>query len=391
VFEVALSGNLGFVPLDEVLRLLTRADQRGSVDVRGEDIRGRIFISKKGIALATTAEDRDLHKHLVNSAYVDDSFLRHVVSGDSTFSDLGDKEGAILELIREITIESLYRLTEKGATFEVAEGAVSPYGSPRPFELEATLDESRRRAEEWATVNKVIDDLDATIHMNRDVGDREEIKINREAWRLLCELGAGASVSLMAERLGTTEFWIAKVAAEMAEQQLLVLAEEPVEATDAGDVPQWPTEVAEDSEANESWWVEPEHEEQVGDTSELPAAAEAQTSDVAAEDVPAEPAKDSRFGHFVRAAMSEPTSPPPAAESFEPEPQIVEDEVDHHTDAPTFEPAAELEGVEEDTEAFLEKVFSQLEVNGQAEVEDEGHGLLRRRRMGSVLKEIDED
>ncbi|MGH8948480.1 MAG: hypothetical protein ACRDXF_06420, partial [Acidimicrobiia bacterium] len=47
--------------------------------------------------------------------------------------------------------------------------------------------------------------------------------------------------------------------------------------------------------------------------------------------------------------------------------------------------------VEEDTEAFLEKVFSQLEVNGKVDVEEEGHGLLRRRRMGSVLKEIDED
>ncbi|HEY4607319.1 MAG TPA: hypothetical protein VIH55_06680, partial [Acidimicrobiia bacterium] len=214
-----------------MLRLLTRSDQRGSVDVRGEDIRGRIFIGKKGISIATTAEDRDLHKHLVNSGYVDDGSLRRVAAGDASFSDLGDRESAIVDLLREITIESLYHLTEKGATFEVTEGATSPYGSPRPFELEAVLDDSRRRADEWATVHRVIADLDSTIRMNRDPGDADEIKINREAWRLLCEVGSGASVKLMAERLGTTEFWIARVAADMAEQQLLVLSddfEEPV-------------------------------------------------------------------------------------------------------------------------------------------------------------------
>jgi anion-transporting ArsA/GET3 family ATPase len=66
-------------------------------------------------------------------------------------------------------------------------------------------------------------------------------------------------------------------------------------------------------------------------------------------------------------------------------------EDDEYLDAPVIEPAADFEDVEEDTEAFLEKVFSQLEVNGQPEVEEEGHGLLRRRRMGSVLKEIEED
>jgi hypothetical protein len=60
-------------------------------------------------------------------------------------------------------------------------------------------------------------------------------------------------------------------------------------------------------------------------------------------------------------------------------------------ESPALETEPEPESVEEDTEAFLEKVFSQLDSNGQADVEEEGHGLLRRRRMGSVLKEIDED
>lgn len=386
---MALSGNLGFVPLSEVLRLLTRSDQRGSVDVRGEDVRGRIFITKKGISLATTAEDRDLHTHLVNSAYVDDSFLRKVVSGEATFADLGEREAAIVNLLREITIESLYSLTDKGATFEVAEDATTPYASSRPFELEAILDETRRRTGEWATVHKVIADLDATIRMNRDIGDRQEIKVNREAWRLLAELGSGASVKTMAERLGTTEFWIAKVAAEMTEEQLLVLSEDfaPEPVRDEAD-PRPAAVIEEDEEdkdPNESWWVEPEHD-QAGDE----AAAETAVADSDDATEQGEPAKDSRFGHFVRATQVE--SPAPVVESAELAEEPVDSyEDDEYLDAPVIESAADFEDVEEDTEAFLEKVFSQLEVNGQPEVEEEGHGLLRRRRMGSVLKEIEED
>jgi len=395
VVEVALSGNLGFVPLDEVLRLLMRSDQRGSVDVRGEDIRGRIFIGKKGISLATTAEDRDLHKHLVNSGYVDDAFLRKVVSGESTFADLGDRESAIIDLLREMTIESLYNLTEKGATFEVAEEAITAYGSPRPFELEAALDDARRRAEEWATVHRAIADLDTTIRMNRDPGDREEIKISREAWRLLCELGSGASVRSMAERLGTTEFWIARVAADMAEQQLLVITEEAVEEYAPAPQQTEPESVS----PQDSWWVEPQDEAQVDEYDE--ARIVEKTVAPAAEETVAPAAEStSRFGVFSRSTFA-PQTAESSQESYEPasaEAYPTQDqEAARYGEAPAYEPseetapAAETEGVEEDTEAFLEKVFSQLEVNEQVDVEEEGHGLLRRRRMGSVLKEIDED
>lgn len=395
---MALSGNLGFVPLDEVLRLLMRSDQRGSVEVRGEDIRGRVFVSKKGIALATTAEDRDLHKHLVNSGYVDDVFLRKVVSGESSFSDLHDRETAIIDLLREITIESLYHLGVKGATFEVAEGAVTAYGSPRPFELEAALDDSRRRADEWANVNETIADLDATIRMNRDAGDVDEIKLNREAWRLLCELGSGASVAAIAERLGTTEFWIAKVAAEMTDRQLLSLGEEWSEQP----APEPAQSVSIDAPAAraDSWWVEPQEEavaEIEGETSDQPffedtAPVAFEPAEAEALEPVADEAKGSRFGHFVKSnQVDEPFAE--TEESFAPATENGDQE-ESYSETPAFDATVEAAvepDVEEDTEAFLEKVFSQLDVNGKADVEEEGHGLLRRRRMGSVLKEIDED
>jgi hypothetical protein len=364
-----------------------RSDQRGSVEVRGEDVRGRIFVGKKGIALATTAEDRDLHKHLVHSGYVDDAFLRKVVSGESTFSDLHDRESAIIELLREITVESLYHLGTKGASFEVTEGAVTPYASPRPFELEAALDDSRRRADEWAAVYESISDLDSRIRMNREAGDQDEITLNREAWRLICEIGAGASVAEIAERLGTTNFWIARVAAEMADRQLVTFSETDSWAEQPAAEPTQPVaSYTEPVAPADSWWVEPQDEAQddleAGQDEEPETADEAAVFEYANDETPEsdDDSKESRFGHFgwpksdAFAAGDEPAAEEQAAEVAE---------------AAAFEGVADA--VEEDTEAFLEKVFSQLDVNGKADVEEEGHGLLRRRRMGSVLKEIEED
>ena len=50
---------------------------------------------------------------------------------------------------------------------------------------------------------------------------------------------------------------------------------------------------------------------------------------------------------------------------------------------PTVATDSDAGEVEEDTEAFLEKVFSELETP-EDEPEEEGYGLLRRRRMGAI-------
>lgn len=402
---MALSGNLSFVPLDEVLRLLTRSDQQGSVDVWGQDVRGRIFITRKGIGLATTSDDRDLRRHLVNSGYVDEASAASLEAGNLTLAPLSEKQGEIIDLLREMTVESLYQMTHKGTSFEVTESATTPYASPRPFELEAVLEDARRRASEWSEVEKVLADLEVPLKMNRDLGELDSVKISREAWRLLCELGAGSSVRSIAERLGTTEFWTARVGAGLMEQHLLAEAEteaeaeaevepepEPiVEPSPVYQAPTWspqPVETpAAEVEAEEptaepepepgdhdaSWWTEPEP----AAVSEEPEVAEPDTAPTA------DTASSSRFGLFAHKVEStDESAAAPVTEPFA---------ADGESEAPAevAEPSTpDLEAVEEDTEAFLEKVFSQLEPEGQPE--EEGHGLLRRRRLG-VIKELADD
>jgi hypothetical protein len=373
---VSLSGNLGFVPIDEVLRLLTRAKQQGAVDVTGEGLRGRVFVGRGGIDLATTSGDSELHHHLVNSGYADERMLSRVTSGETTLAAAAESNQSLITLLREMTVESIYQIAERGREFEVHEGLTTPYASPKSFDLEALLQDADERRREWATVAERVPDLSTALRFRRDLGDREEVTIKVDQWKVLSEIGAGASVSEIADRLGTTEFWTARTTAHLVDTDLVLLGSAPmtepeptidevsVDVQDEHDEydeyaePQEPgygfeaeesaaspdetlatedPDPDEDVDPNESWWEEPEAEDE---------------HEAVTEDSPA---------------------PEVVAEGLSEIPSVGSPEDDGSDDDPN---------VEGDTEAFLEKVFSELD-SSEPET-DEGYGLLRRRRMGSL-------
>lgn len=365
---MSLSGNLGFVPIDEVLRLLTRSRQQGAVNISGSGLRGRVFVGKSGIDLVTTSDNSELHRHLVNSGYTDEKTLDRITSGETTLAAIADTNQALIDLLREMSVESLYQIADRGGDFEVHEGLSTPYASPKSFDLESLLEDAEERKRQWAKVGEVITDLTGPISFRRDLGEREEVTLKVEDWKVLSEIGSGASVQEIADRLGTTEFWTARATARLVNSELVELAAaEPVEdmpeyaageyapaeeaevdhyPQDAGlehaipensgyeDSPVQHTVVEDDDyvDPNESWWEEPDDE-----TSE-PEDLESKTPEVVSEELSEIPA--------------------------------VGDSDEDDADA------------EGDTEAFLEKVFSELD-SSESEA-DEGHGLLRRRRMGTL-------
>lgn len=387
---MSLSGNLGFVPIDEVLRLLTRAHQQGSVDVTGNGVRGRVFIGESGIDLATTFADDELHHHLVNSRYADERSLERITSGETTLAAVAESNTALIDLLRELTVESIFQMASRGVDFAVRERETTPYASPKSFDLEALLRDAEERRKEWAKVTSVIPDLNGTLSFRRDLGDRDEVTVKVDDWKVLSEIGTGSSVHRIAEHLGTTEFWTARVAARLVNNDLVVVGDSNDEdgnedeaeryegagieyepATEAPSVDAYaayeaekaaveteqleegvfaPSDTGDEVEvdADESWWQEPRDEI-------------AGSSDVS----------DSRTPEVVSEGLSE---MPSVGE---------EDLVDSDVD------------VEEDTEAFLEKVFSKLDTPDSSDSEDpeardEGHGLLRRRRMG-MLRDFSSD
>jgi hypothetical protein len=317
-----------------------------------------------------------MHRYLVKSGLVDEDILAGVESGRTTLApDVENSFGTVIDLLREMTVESIYQLGLNGDSFEVEEDAETAYASPKPFDLEAIIDDSRQRLADWAEVSQTVPDLDEVMSFSRDLGERSEVSINRDAWRVLSEIGSGSSVVSIAGELGTTDFWTARIAAELIDEELLMVAEAPsaaeVQTPVEGTAPSTdPEAVSEDSDEdldpNESWWAEPEAEDAEQDASSEEISA-AETVE-APEDEVSEVKTTSIFGAFAPGASKEPAAV--VKEDLSQVPIVDEGDVDDE--------------VEDDTEAFLEKVFSELDGSSdEEEGEEEGYGLLRRRRMGA--------
>jgi hypothetical protein len=273
-----------------------------------------------------------------------------------------------------MTVESLYQLGLKGDAFEVMEGKTTVYASPKAFELENLLSDSKQRLTDWTEVSKTISDLERMLRFNRDLGDRDEVSVDNDSWRVLSEIGSGSSVRSIAAELGTTEFWTARVAARLIKDDLidLVAGAAPVEEPVAYE-PTWEEPVDEDVDPDQSWWTEPEDEasdEEIEETVEEP-VAETGEADLDEQQVEEEKVEEKKveektsiFGAYAPGRESEPVTE------------------DAPSQIPTLVEEEDSAEVEEDTEAFLEKVFSELD--GSDEPEEEGYGLLRRRRMGAI-------
>lgn len=383
---MSLSGNLGFVPLDEVLRLLTRSHQQGSVQVTGNGIRGRIFVGKGGIDLATTFEDDELGRHLINSRYADERTLSRVTSGETTLAAVAEGDTAIVELLREMTVESLFQVACKGRDFEVLEGVTTPYASPKSFELEALLRDAEERRREWEQVDEVIPDLTGSVSFRRDLGQREEVTVNTDDWKVLSEIGTGASVERIAEHLGTTKFWTARVTARLLEKDLVVVTG----TTPEHDVVEQSVEPESDQDYYEEDYYGSEPAAPETEYVSKPVEERHFHGDETEDGADDESVDESVDARADESWWQEPEEDLPAAPSDEETPEVVSENL---SEIPSVGNTDEDDSgdVEEDTEAFLEKVFSEL---GSAEGEDasdpeesesdEGYGLLRRRRMGSL-------
>lgn len=391
---MTLSGNLDFVPLDDVLRLLTKAGSDGAVEITGGAVEGRIYVSGNGIGMATTLADHTLREHLISSGYITDENLKAIERGDMSASNLGDTGDSFTNLLREMTVESIYQMESHGSEFQVVKDASSPYATGMPFDLETVLRDSQERADRWMEVSKVIHDLDAPMQINRDLVEKV-VELDAEAWRLIAEIGSGSSVRQLSSRLGTTDFAIARVAADLTTRGLLVtrngsvsvstpdvddfnfdavaeaaVTELPVSdatAIHSGDAEASATVVEEPIQVpdpQKSWWEEPEDDTATAPSSSSEASAveeDTNEADAAVKDAFAAD-EDSDFFKTTAPAV------------FDTPVETIVNEVSDDSDA---------------ADAFLEKVFSEL--GPEESEENEGHGLMRRRRMGSILRELDED
>ncbi|MGH3651043.1 MAG: hypothetical protein ACRDU9_10090, partial [Acidimicrobiia bacterium] len=318
-----------------------------------------------------------LQRHLINSGFCEENALRRVKSGETTLAALAESNQAMIELLREMTVEGLYQIAHKGDEFEVKEGATTPYASPKAFDLEALIEDANRRKRDWEKVSELIPDLTGAISFRRDLGEREEVTVGSDDWKVLSEIGTGSPVIEIADKLGTTEFWTASVAARLVNNDLVVLtgsARAPHADEYAVDGADWEPESSQDDDAETTVDEYPRYvDEPVEDaTPETPSQDEEVDEVFVSDDEVVDPGRS-----WWQEPSDEET--PDVDDSHEKTPEVVREGL---SEIPTVsdEDPSDLEG---DTEAFLEKVFSELESTEESESE-EGHGLLRRRRMGTL-------
>lgn len=367
---MTLSGNLGFVPLDEVLRLLTRAGNDGMVQITNTSASGRIFVAGKGVSLATTMADFGLKEHLASSGYIAHDDLEAVEEGSRGLGEFFTEGSEGLALLREMTVESIYQLDADDADFQVVKDQTSPFASPVAFDLESVLSDSLDRRDQWQKVSKTVTDLDATVRMNREL-DRDSVELKKDSWRLIAALGSGTSVRELARSLGTTEFSVARVAADLIGSGLVSIekveqtAYHPAEPVHVESVEPVAHQETEYDNHIEPGYLTPEA------TVDEPVVEQAEASVEVAEAV------------HEKSWWDEPEA--------EVEETVAEVTEIVQADAPpiSVEESAGVVTTDDDTEAFLEKVFSDL--GDESESGDDGHGLMRRRRMGSILRELGED
>ncbi|HZD23883.1 MAG TPA: DUF4388 domain-containing protein, partial [Acidimicrobiia bacterium] len=333
---VTLSGTLSFVPLDEVLRLMTRCKKEGAVEVIGDGFQGRVFVGRGGIDLATISDDDILNRHLTNSRLADEDMLRRITAGETTLAAQAESNQLLIDLLREMTVESVYQISTRGNEFDVVETKTTPYASPNSFDLEELITDSHARRHEWAEVSETVHDLSSAITLRRDLGDRDEVAIKNDDWKVLSVVQDGRSVEEMADRLGTTEFWTARVVARLMNNELVEFASETL----LGRLERTPDR----------------------DQTAVSAGIFGNVS----EDTADEDSDDSVQGNET----DEPVDDTGAVDGDQPE------DGEDSSGIPTIEDADSKDD-EEDAGAFVEKVFSEL---GSDESEsEEGKGLLSRR------------
>lgn len=358
---MSLSGTLEVFPLEEVLRLVARSHTDGCLRVVN-DQEGRIYIENGSLSYATVEPDETLRSRLIASGLATEETLSRLDVSRSPLTEAlspSVSQSALTELVREQSVEALYRIRRPAAgSFEFLVGTQPRYGTGQSFDIETVISEAERRASEWADIESVVPDLTVPWRMVPSL-DEESVNLSDTAWRFLAAMDGSCAVDALAERLGITRFQTARRMAELGRARLVepVPVSQPAAAGDA--IP--------------SWVSEPQDEAPVEPTTE-PAP------ELASEPVTEEAARTSWW--------QDSPATPAADEATQASADV---------DASAAEETTEVEPGTEPDESFLETVFGELEKTEDDDDpeasdpegdDDSGFGLLRRRGLGAAFREL---
>lgn len=222
---MTLSGNIESFPLSEVLRLAARARQSGLLRIESGGIHGRVYFTDGLLTYATTRDHDDLGGDLTQLGMIDPHKWYPVERGEEPIGSAlaqGTTNEDVRRFLAERIADVLVRLLRsRHGRFDFSEEAQPTYVTGQRFEVEEVLHGVEARVREWTEIEATIPVENATIHMARDLGDRDTVSVDDVAWRILAALGSRSTVDGVADDTGLGDFVVAKTMADMVRKGLL--------------------------------------------------------------------------------------------------------------------------------------------------------------------------
>ena len=423
---MSLTGHLDVFPLEEVLRLLARSYKSGCLRVDSTDLHGRVYLNNGSLSLVTVGSDEDLRRQLIGSKLVGEDALRSAEIGGKSLNDVASDNGdhhLLDDFFREEVVESLYRIRKPGRGQFVFNVDVAPrYRADTAFDVELCVSEADRRAAEWADIESVIPNIDLALRISPEAPNGEPVTLAPNTWRLVAGFEGSGTVRSLAERLGLSRFRVAKDLTALVRGGL-------VEAATAASQPE-PMAVARPEEPVASGASTGFGWRDSVELAPAPIMAETEPEPYVAAQPTSAPADYGQANH-EQAGYEQPDPAPSTHNPFtspEPEETVLEqnywkpeegrseetrsEEISpedvgaspHHDsynqgwwtepaeggDPPQGDPTAELpiapDKPADSADAFLDRVFSQLDETPEGQGSSHGttHGFLKRRRMSSI-------
>ncbi len=244
---MSLTGALEAFPLADVLGLLSRSQKSGVLRVTGKGVEGKLFFSEGDLTYATTRSEESLGPDLIRAGLVDEGDWQKVERKRVPVIDVlrkGVDRQELEKFVAEHVHDALFRLLrlERG-TFEFLPELQPRYATGQTLSVELSLEQARSRLAKWRDIEAVIPGMSLRLAMASGLGpERGEVVLDAEAWQVLSGLRGVGSVEELAQRLGATDFQVAKVMAQLVRDGLVLVvdqvAETPLQAEEPAAAPE---------------------------------------------------------------------------------------------------------------------------------------------------------
>jgi hypothetical protein len=226
-----LTGDLASFDLRQVLGFLAETAATGELAVSADHAFGRVLFQNGSVGYATSATGDDTVQEL-------DALLERYRTGGFDAPAMNQEPATLEDVLREQLTEVLHSLIplESGSFAFTSSSDSSGQEVIDVFEVDQLLRDVDVRTEEWREIREVIPANGTLYQLVPSVPEHSsEVTLSAPLWALVAALGAGASVTDLADALDVNEFHAAVKVAGLVEEGLLEPADPWVDSEPEGD------------------------------------------------------------------------------------------------------------------------------------------------------------